>query len=164
MATSIETRAATRTVTVNAAFLQEIKQVNEELWQRLADVRYACSRPISMKQQCRQLVESLFELRDQVALHFALEEAYGYFEDPLYVEPRLCQRVAGLRDEHRKLFRQLTGIVDRAEQLFYDGQLATLATHVPPRVEAFYDQLLRHEDRENELIHEAMNVDIGVGD
>ena len=44
----------TRTVTVNAAFLQEIKEVNQELWQRLEDMRHRCQRP---SVDCRQATE-----------------------------------------------------------------------------------------------------------
>src|SRR5262249_12337308 len=45
----------TRTVTVNAAFLQEIKEVNQELWQRLEEMRHRCQRPIAPV-NCRHLI------------------------------------------------------------------------------------------------------------
>ena len=86
---------STTTVTVNAAFLQEIKEVNHELWQLLADLRHRCQRPIAPG-TCRVLVDKLCELRDQLALHFALEEAYGYFEDPVDVAPQLCRQADAL--------------------------------------------------------------------
>ena len=38
---------STGTVTVNAAFLQEIKEVNQELWSLLACLRHRCQRPIA---------------------------------------------------------------------------------------------------------------------
>ena len=38
----------TRTVTINAAFLQEIKEVNQELWRLLSDVRRLCRSPLSI--------------------------------------------------------------------------------------------------------------------
>jgi len=41
---------------------------------------------------CRHLVDWLSELRDQLALHFALEEAYGYFDEPLHVAPQLAEK------------------------------------------------------------------------
>ena len=63
----------TSTVTVNAAFLQEIKEVNEDLWKLLDDVKQLCNNPQTVQHQGRQVVEMLAELRDQLAMHFALE-------------------------------------------------------------------------------------------
>src|SRR5262245_61954266 len=90
----------TGTVTVNAAFLQEIKEVNQELWSLLADLRHRCQRPIAPG-HCRLLIDKLCQLRDQLALHFSLEEAYGYFEDPVEVAPQLSRQAEMLRSEHR---------------------------------------------------------------
>jgi hypothetical protein len=122
----------TSTVTVNAAFLQEIKEVNHELWQLLADLRHRCQRPMAPG-SCRSLVEKLCQLRDQLALHFALEEAYGYFEDPVDVAPQLCRHAA-------------------------------LAVWLGPEFLDFDALLRKHEERENDLIFEAYDADIGVGD
>lgn len=153
----------TGTVTVNAAFLQEIKDVNQELWQRLEEMRHRCQRPIGPA-HCRHLAERLSELRDQLALHFALEEAYGYFDDPVEVAPRLCHAAENLRSEHRRLYMRLTSIVDRAETLQRTEQLATLALWLGPAFLDFDEALRDHESRENELIYEAYDTDLGAGD
>lgn len=153
----------TRTVTVNAAFLQEIKDVNQELWQRLEEMRHRCQRPIAPA-NCRHLVERLSQLRDQLALHFALEEAYGYFDDPVEVAPRLSYAAETLRNEHRRLYTDLTHIVDRGERLLHSEQLATLALWIGPAFLDFDEALRDHEARENDLIYEAYDTDIGTGD
>ncbi len=153
----------TRTVTVNAAFLQEIKEVNQELWQRLDEMRHRCQRPLAPA-QCRHLVEWLSQLRDQLALHFALEEAYGYFDDPVEVAPRLSYAAESLRNEHRQLYLTLTSIVERAERLLHNGQLATLALWIGPEFLRFDEALHDHESRENDLIYEAFDTDLGTGD
>ena len=153
----------TRTVTVNAAFLQEIKEVNQELWQRLEEMRHRCQRPIAPV-NCRHLVERLSQLRDQLALHFALEEAYGYFDDPVEVAPRLSYAAETLRSEHRQLYMQLTQIVERAERLLHNEQLATLALWIGPEFLGFDAALRDHESRENDLIYEAYDTDLGAGD
>ncbi len=153
----------TATVTVNAAFLQEIKEVNQELWSLLAELRHRCQRPLAPA-QCRLLIDKLCLLRDQLALHFALEEAYGYFEDPVNVAPRLCRQAEQLRDEHKDLYLDLCEVVDRAERMFYDEQHAALALWVGPEFLGFDGRLRGHEARENELIFEAYDDDIGVGD
>ena len=154
----------TKTVTVNAAFLQEIKDVNQELWRLLEEVKHMCSRPISVRQSSRILVDRLSVLRDQLALHFALEEAYGYFDDPVMVDPRLSVQANRLRDEHRQLYVKICELVEFAERLNHRGEWASWLTRVSVGFHAFYDQLQSHESNEQELILAAYDDDIGVGD
>lgn len=153
----------TKTVTVNAAFLQEIKQVNADLWTSLADLRHRCNRPLAPA-SCRLIIDRLGQLRDQLALHFSLEEAYGYFENPLDAAPQLSRQAERLRGEHRGLYLELCDLVERAERMFYDDQHAALALWIGPQFLEFDDHLRQHEERENELICEAYEGDIGVGD
>jgi len=153
----------TGTITVNAAFLQEIKEVNQELWDLLAQLRHRCQRPIAPG-SCRQLIDRLCQLRDQLALHFSLEEAYGYFEDPIDVAPRLSREADHLRAEHKELFCDLCDLVERSERMFYDEQHAALALWLGREFLDFDGRLRKHEERENDLIMEAYDGDIGVGD
>jgi hypothetical protein len=153
----------TGTVTVNAAFLQEIKDVDQELWSLLGDLRHRCQRPIAPG-QCRLLIDKLCQLRDQLALHFSLEEAYGYFDDPVEVAPQLSRQAERLRNEHKELYQDLCDLVDRGERMFYDEQHAALALWIGPEFLQFDQRLRGHEARENELIMEAYDGDIGVGD
>ena len=161
MATVMQSTVST--VTVNAAFLQEIKEVNQELWQSFADLRLRCSRPIATG-MCRHLVDWLSELRDQLALHFALEEAYGYFDEPLHAAPQLADKAEHLRSEHQELYAEFSTLVDRAERMFFAGQTAALAVWIGPKFLNFDARVRDHEERENELIYDAFELDIGVGD
>jgi hypothetical protein len=145
----------TGTVTVNAAFLQEIKEVNQELWSLLADLRHRCQ---------RLLIDKLCQLRDQLALHFSLEEAYGYFEDPVEVAPQLSRQAEILRSEHKELYLDFCDLVERAERMFYDEQHAALALWIGREFLDLDQRLRNHEERENELIMDAYDGDIGVGD
>jgi len=153
----------TGTITVNAAFLQEIKEVNHELWDLLTQLRHRCQRPIAPG-SCRQLIDRLCQLRDQLALHFSLEEAYGYFEDPIEVAPQLSRAAGILRAEHKELYLDLCDLSERAERMFYDEQYAALALWLGPEFLDFDRRLRRHEERETDLIMEAYDGDIGVGD
>jgi hypothetical protein len=155
------TLVATGTLTVNAAFLQEIKTVNEELWQLLDRLRYVCSRPIDIADHSRLFVARLQELRDQLALHFALEEAYGYFEDPLEVRISVAREAERLRKEHRRLYSQITQIADRAEMFFEEGNLTMLATSIPGQFILFDATFQNHEAHENELLMMALDQDTG---
>jgi hypothetical protein len=154
----------TRTVTINAAFMQEIKEVNDELWSLLAQIRHACTRPIALSGNCRYLVNMLLELRDQLALHFALEEAYGYFDDPADVSPHTAYQAEKLRSEHRRLYSHLSDLVERAETMLEEGHQALLATSVPGQFILFDEALQNHEHHENELLMSLMEDEIGTGD
>jgi hypothetical protein len=153
----------TGTVTVNPAFLQEIKEVNQELWTLLAGLRHRCLRPLAPG-QCHQLIDKLSLLRDQLALHFSLEEAYGYFEDPVEVAPQLGRQAEQLREEHKELYLDVCDLLERAERMYYDEQHAELALWIGPEFLELEQRLRQHEERENELIMDAYEGDIGVGD
>lgn len=154
---------ATGTVTVNAAFLQEIKDVNQELWALLRELRHRCQRFIAPAHG-RHLIDKMSQLRDQLALHFSLEEAYGYFDDPADVAPQLCCKADRLRSEHKDIFTDLCDIIEHAERLFYDEQHAALALWIGPEFLSFDDRLRHHEDEESDLITDVYTGDIGVGD
>jgi hypothetical protein len=157
------TQTSQSTVTVNAAFLQEIKEVNQELWQLLANLREVCSSAMMVRQHTAQLVDMLTELRDQLALHFALEEAFGYFEDPVYAPHFLAERASQLRSEHRRLYLHSNRLADEAEQLQFEGNFAEIVTLIPLRFADLDRELLDHESRENELIMNQFD-ELGVGD
>ncbi len=156
---------STRTLTVNAAFFQEIKEVDQELWRLLAEVRRITADPSELVAQRKQFLLTMETLRDQLALHFALEEAYGYFEDPVHVAPRLCDQACALRDEHRQLYVWFCDLECRAAELLGGGSRRSSALlDLVKDVETFDARLRRHEEQENELIQQEYNDDIGVGD
>ena len=97
-------------------------------------------------------------------MHFALEEAYGYFEDPVAVAPHLNATACALRDEHSSLYSSICDVLEFVESEFYAGRLVTSAPQVVILFRTFYDQLQSHEAKENELILKAYGDDIGVGD
>src|SRR5688572_20898719 len=58
------------TTTINAAFLQEIKEDHRELWQLLAEAEAWCRQHAG--HSVRQAVDVFTKLRDQLGMHFAL--------------------------------------------------------------------------------------------
>jgi hypothetical protein len=154
----------TTTVSVNAAFLQEIKQDNQELHRLLTQVQELCSKQ-KPAPGCRQeFADLLSKLRDQLAMHFALEEAYGYFEDSLIIDPRLSRRAERLRTQHASLFSKFCRIVDEAMQMLENRSPRSVCRRIASRFEEFHSALQLHEQQENELIIEAFEQDVGVGD
>jgi hypothetical protein len=162
MATVVRTTAVS-TVTVNAAFLQEIKDVHEELWQLLANVRELCSSSWMVRQHTGQFTDMLIDLRDQLALHFALEEAYGYFEDPVYAPPFVAEKAEQLRAQHRHLYLLASELAEAAEQWQFDGNLAAIVNGLPSQFAQLDSELLTHEACEIELI-QSQFVELGTGD
>lgn len=154
----------TGTLTVNAAFLQEIKEDAREFRQLLCQAVDMLGPGRAVSVDARQLVELLGKLRDQLALHFTLEEAYGYFEDALDAAPQLSEKAGTLRGQHQTLFADLLNVVDHAEQLLREEPPAGQRAKVAKLFHRFRADLQTHEACENELICAAFNDDVGCGD
>src|SRR5262245_47313941 len=114
----------TATVTVNPAFLQEFKEDSHELRQLLHHTSAMLARPREMRTEGRRLVELLEKLRDQLALHFSLEESYGYFEEALNVSPQLSRQAECLRSQHSDLYLEVCRIVELAQKCVFDEHVS----------------------------------------
>ena len=155
----------TTTVTINAAFLREIKEDNQRLKELLAELRQVLGEPGMPDLVSRHtLIEKLGDLRDQLATHFALEEAFGYFDEPLIAAPQLAERAEELRQEHAHLFVWFCRLVDEAEDEYLRAPHDVAFRRIAARFREFDAEFQTHEQAENELILEAFNADIGVGD
>jgi hypothetical protein len=106
----------------------------------------------------------LSQLRDLIALQFSLEEVYGYFDNPVSVDPRLSRQADRLRSEHAALKQEISRVAELAEELLCQGRLASLTTIVPVAFDRSHDRLVRHERAERALMSEAWLKEIGTGD
>lgn len=154
----------TKAVTLNAAFLREIKDDNLHLRELQASLREVFRRGRLLGLSRHALLDRLEEFRDQLAIHFALEEAYGYFDDPADAAPHLSDELDGLRSQHADLFQEVCRIADRAYDVLGDHGSLIGFRETARMYRAFDDRFQQHEMRENELILQAFNDDIGVGD
>jgi hypothetical protein len=155
---------ATHTVSINPAFLQEIKDDHHELRQLMHHAAAMLNRPAWMRVEYDRLCELFTKLRDQLAMHFSLEEAYGYFVDAIDVAPHLNRRAEQLRGEHFGLFSDLCRLAEAAERLLYHEAPTAELARLADEYRAFSTRLHEHESRESDLILEAFNADIGTGD
>lgn len=155
---------ATKSVTINAAFLREIKEDHLELGQIFRETEQAFETDAVPRLSAKRMVDLLSELRDRFAMHLTLEEAFGYFEDAVDVAPHLGQRSEELRREHEPLFLEICALVDEAEQLLYHEVGHHSHLRVGANFRAFVENFQDHESREKELILQALDEDIGVGD
>ncbi len=155
---------AMRTVSINPAFLREIKDDHHELRQLIHHSSAMLDHSGPVEIDYKRLGELLTKLRDQLAMHFSLEEAYGYFEDAIIVAPHLCRRAESLRSQHFDLFAEMCRVVETSEQLLYHEMPARLLQRLAGQYHQFLSRFHQHEAAECDLILEAFNDDIGTGD
>lgn len=154
----------TTTVTVNAAFLEEIKEDDRRLRRLLTEAQAAFAQRRFHRAWLIRTVALLCDLRDQLALHFTLEESFGYFDDPICAAPWLSERADALRAQHPDLFVLICEIVEAAERSLEPHARRTRLDQVAGRFNEFLVALQQHETDETDLIFQAYNEDIGVGD
>lgn len=152
------------TLGVNAAFLREIKEDHRELRRLLDETVAMFSQAGKTRISTHTIVDTLERLRDQFAIHFSLEEAFGYFEDAVAVAPRLSSRADALRGEHGALYVELCNVVEEAERVLRADNSPAAVRKIALKFVAFHHQFQAHEAAENDLILEALDDDIGVGD
>ncbi len=145
--------------TVNAAFFREIKDDHQHLQSLLDRTRHLAANRPAIVNHAKEFVQLLADLRDQLAFHFTLEEAYGYFEDAIERAPRFHDQAGRLRNQHSELYVMAQRIAECA--------VALPAIEIDDVVEQFltFDLALKaHESAELRLILDAIHQDVGVGD
>lgn len=155
----------TMMLTVNPAFLQEIKDSNPDLWDTVHRLRQTCQCEEEPSVTARQLARLLDALRDHLALQFSLEESYGYLEVPIAtteysttefsVTETTNELAIKTHAQHCSLYLQLSDLAEQAEELQYRGVEPVQLRLLVQSVEDF-DALLRaHEQSEHELIESS---------
>ena len=148
--------------TLNAAFFQEIKDDHQQLQAVLTRLRELVHHRSALINHKREFASLLSDLRDQLAFHFALEEAYGYFEDAIDRAPRFHASAGRLRSQHSQLYVMCQEIADTAAARVDAG-----AVDLDPIIDQYlaFDRAFQaHESAELSMIMDAMNLDVGVGD
>ena len=148
----VGTKAKTMT-SVNAAFLQEVKDNNVPLWSTLTALRELRKSDAEPIEKSRALVTGLGELRDTIALQFSLEETYGYIDSvsapPL---PFGCADASVAKAQHSELYLQLHELCEQAEEAQYRGTISRDLAQYLEMFAGFDDALTAHESLEGELI------------
>ena len=152
----------TRQLTVNAAFLKEIKDDNRELKALIGRIEPLSEHHQTARNHWAELARLVADLRDQLAVHFSLEEAYGYFDDAVDAAPQLSAAANCLRNQHSAIYERICELADCANGLQAD-RVEAIAEFVANYHE-FAKGLQRHEEAELKLILDSLEDDIGVGD
>lgn len=157
-----EAAIAEQRVTMNVAFMNEIKQ-DFDFRETLNAV---CHRLNSQPEiSARDAAKELATLRDQLETYFAMEEFYGYFQQAATTNPRVNLQADVLRSDHESLFLQLNELVDLAEQIVYrECSKKITIRDLAEKLDSFCQTLAEHEQDEMELMMRLHNEDFGVGD
>jgi hypothetical protein len=101
---------------------------------------------------------ALAAAREHVKAHFRFEEEDGYMEALRRREPHLERAIHQLAEEHHELAGSLDALVAeaRAAPRLDDG--------LRERIRAWTTSLRQHEARENALVQDAFNRDVGPED
>jgi len=152
-------------VTFNVAFLLEIKS-DFGFRDLLCRVRAQLSpEPNVDLVSPRQAADLLSDLRDELETYFALEEFYGYFKEAEIENPPVSRKAAGLKSEHEDLYLELSFVIELAQQLVYrECGPEFSVVDLGQEFERFYQNLMRHEDAELNLVMALCNEEFGVGD
>lgn len=141
-----------KTVVINTAFLEEIKDSNSALWDQLAQLHEACQSYDVRSVLLHKLVGLLDELRDALAFQFALEESYGYVEVPTSMSTDLSSSIEHVRSQHCALYLTISELAEKAEELQYRGWDAEHVDDLVRQVNLFELQLRDHEQTERQLL------------
>ncbi|MEM1226342.1 MAG: hemerythrin domain-containing protein [Planctomycetota bacterium] len=167
---------STRRLTVNAAFLKDIKDDNRDLKILVDRLNFLTHPRHNAGGHWHELVGVLADFRDQLAMHFGLEEAYGYFDAAIDADADVSRVAEMLKLEHGELFESLRHLVDKAEATeavvptdseSIEGttpELTAAQEAILRRIERFLQSFHRHEEAELKLILDSLDEDLGVGD
>lgn len=157
---------------VNAAFLKDIKDDNRDLKILFDRIDVLMRTEQAAAHHWPELLQLWADLRDQLALHFGLEEAYGYFDLVDDAHASLNSVALSLKSQHTGLFEAMRHLVETAEKASVgepsvEGAIPEVTTaqeKVMHRFEAFLNEFKAHEESELKLILDALDEDIGTVD
>ncbi|CAN0480488.1 unnamed protein product, partial [Hapterophycus canaliculatus] len=103
-----------------------------------------------------ELIQLFADLRDQLALHFGLEEAYGYFDLAIDSDAELSICANTLRSQHAGLFEEARHLAEAAADACTGDEpiegvtpeVTTAQEKILRRFEVFLHQFNDHEEAE----------------
>ena len=150
-------------LTLNVAFLNEIKQDSQKPAEIIGELRYLIAEDHSLDP--REMVTALGNLRDELETQFALEEFYGYFQSARVTHPYVSVRTERLKTQHEVMYLDLCELVELAESALYrESPLEKTWSAIADGFRSFVQSYNQHEQEEFELMMRLCNDEIGVGD
>jgi len=100
----------------------------------------------------------LAKARAHLTEHFRFEERNGYMDAVSKRDPRFDRTIQQLAEEHRVLARTISELHGEAKES------SSLKETLRGRVRTWIESVRRHEARENDLVQDAFNMDVGAED
>jgi hypothetical protein len=147
--------------------LEEVRAGRADLHEYMHQLEDAVAKPAPGRNVlwAKEVHSTLVDLAAAFERHIAITEGPdGLFEDITLTAPRLASGVAKLADEHRDIRAALAAAIDavreRSDAAPAHGQEADSREAVLDVI----NLLMRHRQLGADLIYEAYQVDVGVGD
>lgn len=135
---------------------------HRELHSAIAAVRCLLSkRSADGESGADEVVAALNALRAHLHDHFEKEERGGFLEESVTRIPRLAKAVAAVLADHPRLLAEIDGLID---SLPTGGVSAEAWRSCSAGFDRFAGHLVAHERRENAVVQEGYNEDLGLID
>lgn len=147
--------------------LGHILQEHRELHGLLRSTREAIAAPHespsanAVAAGCERIAQALTALREHLAEHFQQEEDGGFLEESLARLPRLASEAREVLAEHPGLLNEADRLIERTSRGDIPAQGWASLCH---DVDRFATRLLDHERRENRVVQQGYNEDLGLVD
>ncbi len=138
------------------SFVEALQKAHGALFEDLKDLENAAHS--SPGADSAAMLSRLERTRVHITEHFRFEEQNGYMAVVLQREPNLARTVEQLRDEHQQLALKLAGLLERMKT----GK--PLEEEIRNQIRAWVESVRQHEARENRLVQNAFNMDLGTED
>lgn len=143
------------TAPIEHQLYEEIRREHEHLRELLGGLHQTLSGRAEAAGTASEMMSSL---QQHVQEHFNEEEEGGFFHEVVCQAPRLSDRTESLKSEHVALAATVAELVEAAENE------RDLCTALERRFHDFSKSLMQHEGKENDLLLDAYELDIGRAD
>ena len=124
---------------------REARQIHRQLWKSLNDVRGLCTSGDWIDGAHLELVAGFETVRDNLAMHFAVEEACANFEQIPVWTASMEQWIEDLRAERTELYQLISDVVEEAHSLCGYRFSPRKMRYEIDRFHAFDSKLIAHE-------------------
>jgi hypothetical protein len=131
------------------AYVDHLQSEHRRLHQRILEVQHA------LAQSQTGLNAELTALQDELAQHFAEEDAGGCMEEAMARCPAVAERCRALCAEHSVLLREMSALIDE-----YHAE-AQRRARWGDDFHQLTERLFQHEREENEILQRAFGVGYG---
>lgn len=145
-------------VTINSAFLQEVKEDNSQVWESRHSLRELGQKCLLEPSLIHLWVQSLTEFRKLLSVEFTLEETYGYVTRATNQHISVGVDPAVTLKQHKELYLHLLDVCEQVEESQYVGTIQRDFSRHLASFQEFDAFLSQHEQHESEMIRFGLGL------